>query len=621
MSVVVSGILKSPDGAVVAGAQIILTALTTSPDVLSGASASAVTTSAGYYGLTVLPGNYALTVSVRGKSQVYGRVTLDGSETNVTLNMLLRRNLVEVSIPGELLTGFRQIQNNVADDLATMQQLATDVSGKNDMASRSANDAAASAESAARSEENAGKSAASVLQSEQNAQTSAQSASGSALAAKTSEDNARKSEAQVSQSAESARLAAENAARDVAPAAAEQIRLAVRDDADRALRSAEQAALSASGVKQLHDEAGAARDRAVQAENSAVTQAQQAGQSALSASQSEASAGESARQAAADAVASEDSSKASVLSAQASATSEKNSGTSEQNAGTSAANAKVSEDAAAQSAVTAKEQATIAQNAAKTAATDAVSAAVPEAVRQIKDEISTDVSRAETAATQAEASGNAASNSELKAQTHAQDAQQALTEAQQIAKTPGPSAYDIWKSKQFTAADTSIAAFLEYMKGKPGPPGKDAVPVDLKGINSSVAIPAAGFNAAKQYPLYGHEQSSALPGHPIPGSTGNEAWGTMWEVPRGSYSSQLFANYNAKMFFRISANYGWSPWWQLTGEPVSGVMGTQVFCSCNLAVAYGTKVAGGFLTPVQTGTWFAQGAANPGEKTIFMKVR
>ncbi|EHM2355267.1 carboxypeptidase regulatory-like domain-containing protein [Salmonella enterica subsp. enterica serovar Bonariensis] len=604
MSIVVSGILKAPDGAVVAGAQITLTALTTSPDVLIGASASVVTTSAGYYGLTVLPGNYALTVSARGKSQVYGRVSLDGSETNVTLNMLLRRNLVEFSIPGELLTGFRQIQNNVAGDLAVMQQLATDISGKNDQASRSAKSATDSAESAAMSEENAGKSATSVLLSEQNAETNAQSAAGSALAAKTSEDNARKSVEQVSQLAESARQAAKNAAKDVAPAAAEQIREEVRADADRAMHAAQQSALSVSSMTQLHDEAGMAMDRALQAEKDAIDQARLAGQSALSASRSATDAGDSARQSATGAVASEDSSKASALSAQAAAVSEKNAATSEKNAGTSERNAKTSEDAAAQSVAIMTEQVSLAQNAAKTAATDAVAVVVPEVTRQIKDDISADVNRAEAAASAAE--------------TSKQDAQQALKAAQDIAKTPGPSAYDVWKSQQPANTDTTMAAYLNYMKGVPG---KNGVSVDLTGINSAVAIPDIGFNLAKQYPLYGHEQRNALPGHPIPGATGNEAWGTMWEVPRGSYPSQLFANYNAKMFFRICANSGWSPWWQLTGEPVGGVMGIQVFCSCSQAVDYGTKVAGGFLSPVQNGTWFAQGAAAPYEKTMFIRVR
>ncbi|EGE0061637.1 phage tail protein, partial [Escherichia coli] len=53
MSVVVSGTLKSPDGEAISGANITLTALTVSPDALSGTSASAVTRDGGYYGMTM----------------------------------------------------------------------------------------------------------------------------------------------------------------------------------------------------------------------------------------------------------------------------------------------------------------------------------------------------------------------------------------------------------------------------------------------------------------------------------------------------------------------------------------------------------------------------------------
>lgn len=69
-------------------------------------------------------------MTVKGKTAVYGRVRIEGTESTVTLNMLLRRSLVEVSIPGELLTDFRQIQNNVADDLATIRRLNEDTATK-----------------------------------------------------------------------------------------------------------------------------------------------------------------------------------------------------------------------------------------------------------------------------------------------------------------------------------------------------------------------------------------------------------------------------------------------------------------------------------------------------------
>ncbi|ECB4071367.1 TPA: carboxypeptidase regulatory-like domain-containing protein [Salmonella enterica subsp. enterica serovar Napoli] len=149
MSILVAGILKSPTGVIIAGAQITLTALTTSPDLLAGVSASAVTSDTGYYGMNVLPGAYSLTVAVNGKSQVYGSFRLDGAETTVTLNMVLRRNLVEVSIPDELLVGFRQIQNNVADDLETMRWLEQSANQHAQQAARYRDATAKAAESAA----------------------------------------------------------------------------------------------------------------------------------------------------------------------------------------------------------------------------------------------------------------------------------------------------------------------------------------------------------------------------------------------------------------------------------------------------------------------------------------
>ncbi|HBZ9867361.1 TPA: carboxypeptidase regulatory-like domain-containing protein [Salmonella enterica subsp. houtenae] len=488
MSVVISGILKSPDGAVVAGAQIILTALTTSPDVLSGASASAVTTSAGYYGLTVLPGNYALTVSVRGKSQVYGRVSLDGSETTVTLNMLLRRNLVEVSIPGELLTSFRQIQNNVADDLAAMQQLAADVSGKNDQASRSAKDAENSATAAARSEGNAEKSAASALQSEQNTKLNAQSAEDAAQAAKSSEDNVHESELRTKGYADSARLAAENAAGDVAPAAAEQIRREVRDDADRAGRSAEQASLAADGMKGIRTDAWAARDEAQEHAAMARHDARRASDSATAADTSATNAGLSEHGSAGAAT-------NAGLSEHASAGAATDAGRSATAAGNSETRAKSSEDAAAASAVqagkselnakasetAAARHADDARQAAGSAATDAVAVAVPEAVRQIRADIQGDVTRAEQGATSAAASASSAAISE-------QHAAQALKEAQDIAKTPGPSAYDIWVSQQPDGTDRSVTAYLAFQKGKAGKSAYDTWAENTSGNKSEQAF-------------------------------------------------------------------------------------------------------------------------------------
>ncbi|EDA8687200.1 carboxypeptidase regulatory-like domain-containing protein [Salmonella enterica subsp. enterica serovar Newport] len=793
MSILVSGILKSPAGAVIAGAQITVTALTTSPDLLAGVSASAVTSDTGYYGLNVLPGAYSLTVAVNGKSQVYGSFRLDGTETTLTLNMVLRRNLVEVSIPDALLVDFRQIQNNVADDLEAMRQLEFRASGSADNAARSAADAKVIAEAAARSEANAADSEKSAEQFAQNLQDAVKAADQSSASAALSATEAGKEAA-------AAKNSALEAAKDAALLTAEMIRAEIAEHADSASKSAlnasdakaasekaasnaalseNNAAVSARAARTSEINAAGSVTKAVASaaaalvsQNSAKTSEDAASASAVKASVSEVNAYYSAAAALASQKAakmsedaakasqvasatSADSASASAMSAQGSAinstqaatdaiaakndavrhvtgfdehvsrqvvviTQSAESATTKVNADIAAAtdinrnnailainqkqaeatgaiqatvgvavssadNAKKSETAArtsegnadssalraetAQAAalyhaeaiqtqsgnialsaadseksrqaadLSARMAAVSAQNAANSernarnsevaaaqsattataAAKDAVASAVPAAVEQVKTEIAGNVTRAETAATNAEASNAGA--------------QQALEQARQIAKTPGApglpglpgapgkdgkSAWEIWKDNQPVTADTSMAAYLKFQEGKSV---KDGVPVDLKGISSTTPIPASGLDFAGQYLLYGHEESNALPGHPIPGAIGNESWGVMWVNPRRGYPAQLFMNYNGKIFSRIKANYGWSPWWQIAGEPVIRGMGTQVFCSCKTAVSYGSKVAGETLIPVQAGTWFAQGSAEAGEKAMFMKIR
>ncbi|HCL5351075.1 TPA: collagen-like protein, partial [Salmonella enterica] len=153
------------------------------------------------------------------------------------------------------------------------------------------------------------------------------------------------------------------------------------------------------------------------------------------------------------------------------------------------------------------------------------------------------------------------------------------------------------------------------------PGGGDSGSGDLSGIKTTVPIPASGFNHATQYPLYAHENSSALPGHPVPGSSGNAAWGVLWVAPRDGYPGQIFMNYDGRMFCRICANYGWSAWWQMAGAPVSGGVGTERRLSCSQAVTYGKNVAGSTLTPAQPGTWFAKGDAAPGESITYMRIK
>ncbi|HCM1918729.1 TPA: hypothetical protein N3A33_004767 [Salmonella enterica subsp. salamae serovar 28:r:e,n,z15] len=228
-------------------------------------------------------------------------------------------------------------------------------------------------------------------------------------------------------------------------------------------------------------------------------------------------------------------------------------------------------------------------NAAKTSASDTASL--------LKIEIKDDLLSSKTYSEKSASSAQSAALSES-------GAQQALKEAKEIAKTPGP-------------------------KGDPGPegpPGPKGDPgtggsADLNGVKTTVPIPATGFNSATQYPLYAHEAISALPDHPIPGSSGNAAWGVLWVNTRGGYPGQIFMNYDGRMFCRIRANYGWSAWWQMAGTPVSGGVGTERRLSCSQAVTYGKNVAGSTLTPAQPGTWFAKGDATAGENIMYMRVK
>ncbi|ENA9851994.1 tail fiber protein [Escherichia coli] len=242
MSVVVSGTLKSPDGEAISGANITLTALTVSPDALSGTSASAVTREGGYYGMTMDPGEYAVSVTVKGKTAVYGRVRIEGTESTVTLNMLLRRSLVEVSIPGELLTDFRQIQNNVADDLATIRRLNEDTATKNTQATQSKESAAASAKSASDSAKTATSRAAEAGQK-------ATDATEAATRAITAAGNAEESSTRAGESEKAAGADAEKARQH-----AEKARLA-QESAGEILKRAEAATVSAEEARRMAENA------------------------------------------------------------------------------------------------------------------------------------------------------------------------------------------------------------------------------------------------------------------------------------------------------------------------------------------------------------------------------
>ncbi|HAW0071980.1 TPA: hypothetical protein JLI26_003527 [Escherichia coli] len=307
--------------------------------------------------------------------------------------------------------------------------------------------------------------------------------------------------------------------------------------AQQAREAAEQAELAASGMDAIRQAAEDARDDAAREKEEVARLAHQTGLDAQAAAMSERHAGDFARQSDESAQASERSSQASAGSAASAYRSEQNAATSEQSSATSARNAKSSEDASARSETRAEEHAVRAENAAKTAAADAVAEAVPVAAAQLRGELTEQVSRVEevaaevnrnkiaaadserqagiheqgaqqalkdaqdiakTAAADAVAeavpvaaaqlrgelteqvsrveevaaevnrSKIAAADSERQAGIHERGAQQALKDAQDIAKTPGPSAYDVWVSQQPWGSDTSMEAFMEYIRGSDG---------------------------------------------------------------------------------------------------------------------------------------------------------
>ncbi len=262
-------------------------------------------------------------------------------------------------------------------------------------------------------------------------------------------------------------------------------------------------------------------------------------------------------------------------------------------------------------------------------------------VEQIVSSVSLDADRAE----------QAAKNAEL----HESGALTALEEAKEIAKTPGPTGPQGEqgprgeqgpkgdtgpqgeqgpRGEQGPKGDTGPQGEQGPQgepgpkgdtgpRGKQGPPGKDA---DLTGIKTTTPM-GSDFNAVGMgtyaYPLLGQENSNAaaVSNHPIPGSTGNTAWGIVWAAPRSIYPAQVFMNYEGQMLSRIKANYGWSAWWQFAGKPLSEYPGTYLFTVTTAAVRYLQEVSGSTLTPQRAGTWVALGETTANGTTLFQRIR
>ncbi|EIO8740621.1 prophage tail fiber N-terminal domain-containing protein [Salmonella enterica] len=136
----------------------------------------------------------------------------------------------------------------------------------------------------------------------------------------------------------------------------------------------------------------------------------------------------------------------------------------------------------------------------------------------------------------------------------AQQAEQALKAAQEIAKTPGPkgdkgdpgpqgipgrggyqgkdgkSAYDVWALQQPAGSDTSVTAFMAYLKAIPGPkgdkggPGKDGAP-GKSAYEIWVAQQPAGSDTSMAAYLEFQKGKAGPPGEPgAPGEQGKSAY-------------------------------------------------------------------------------------------------
>lgn len=305
MSVIVSGIMINPVGEPVANAQITLTAVTNSLTVLNSFSVTVKTDSVGAYRIQLEEGSYSITVAVNGRSRVYGAVTLDNTTGPSTLNQLLKQQIMESELTPDVILYFRQIQQQVANDLATIKVLENSATSAAESAGQSRDEARqyaanlAEALATAKSyRDSAGESAISAAGSAQQAHESESIVIANATAAALSEQNTfqYRNEAQ-----SAATTAADDASTHAAELTAEKIKLQVKTDADRA----ELARVTSEQIKgsidntalqvaQQHSEALQAASDAESSKNSAAISAENAQSSATAAGEAKDAAANSA---------------------------------------------------------------------------------------------------------------------------------------------------------------------------------------------------------------------------------------------------------------------------------------------------------------------------------------
>lgn len=243
-----SGVLKRPvSGDVVPNARIIFDAIATGSVVLKGVSSSCKTAADGSYSVELEYGDYAIQVSWAGQTQQYGTVHIDDTTPIGSLNDLLMQSITESEVTPEIVLEFRQLQQEMQEDLAEMEELNGEASASASAAATSQSAAATSETNSAASEKAAADSAAAAKTSENNSAASEDASAASAAAAQTSETNSAASEDAAAASAAAAKTSETNSA--ASEAAAADSATAAKTSETNSAASEDAAAASATAAK------------------------------------------------------------------------------------------------------------------------------------------------------------------------------------------------------------------------------------------------------------------------------------------------------------------------------------------------------------------------------------
>lgn len=277
-----SGVLSRPvSGEVVANARISFDAVATGTVVLKGVSSVCKSAADGTYSVDLQYGDYSVQVSWSGQTQQYGVIHIDSTTPIGDLNTLLLQNIMEQQVTPEIVLEFRELEQEMQEDLAQMEQLNAEATGAASAASLSEQNAATSEANAATSEGAAAGSANAAGQSATASASSASAADASQKKASTSEVNAATSEDNAAISERNAATSEDNAAISAGEAATSQVAASVSEvnsaaNAGAAGSSATSASKSASAASASEINSKTSETNAANSSNAAGEYAQQA---------------------------------------------------------------------------------------------------------------------------------------------------------------------------------------------------------------------------------------------------------------------------------------------------------------------------------------------------------